>query len=318
MKIGRIKSVFSRPCLRKSIRRVSLRFVISEMSEKGTASPRIYFHPGLGKVASKYLQHTVFPKFRNIRYIPTNRYYRCVQEIKAGKHDSYLVSREFDNQFEREVRKFAVNFPEACPVLLLRRHDDWIASQYRRFAKNGFTGPFGDFIDPADDRGIFPKENLDFFRRIEILEECFSCPPLVMIYDDLIRDPYGFIDRIAAFCGAEYDKDEIGLEKRHTSYAEKQIRWMQKVNRKLGIHEPEYSRKPLLRYIQRLPYLGYRYAVLYSGLVIPGSWAGSQPLIPEDELRRIRELTRNDWEKCLRYAGHSGNGSEVEGFSTPA
>jgi hypothetical protein len=239
-----------------------------------------------------------------------------VEEIRKGGHSSYLVSREFDNQFEREVRKFAGFFPQARPILLLRRHDDWIASQYRRFAKNGFTGSFGDFIDPVDDRGIFPKRNLNFFHRIEILEECFSYSPLVMIYDDLIRDPFEFIDRIAVYCGAEYKKDDIRLGKRHASYSEKQIKWMQKVNRKFGIHEPEYTRKPLLRYIQRLPYLGYRYAILYSGLIVPESWAGRQPLIPEDELDRIREITREDWERCLHYASQHGPVSFEDGGLT--
>jgi len=263
--------------------------------------PEVYFHVGLGKVASKYLQHGVFPHFRDIHYIPTRLFYKSVKEIQKGLHPSYLVSREFDTQFEEEVRKFARHFPDARPILLLRRHDDWIASQYRRFAKNGFFGSFKEFIDPEKDEGRFGMESLSFYRKIEILKECFSNEPLVLIYDELLESPWGFIDKIARYCQAGYDKEDIRLERRHTSYGEKQIRWMQLVNRRLNIHEPRYIRLPVLKFFQRIPYLLYRYMILYSGLLVPSSWLGHEPLIPPGELERIRELTREDWERCVSY-----------------
>jgi len=263
--------------------------------------PQVYFHVGLGKVASKYLQHGVFPHFKGIRYIPTRLFYRSIPEISAGKYPSYLVSREFDTQFEEEVRKFAAHFPGAHAILLLRRHDDWIASQYRRFAKNGFTGPFSSCIDPDNDQGRFPMSSLEFYRKIEILRECFSKDPLVLIYDDLLQSPWDFIDRIARYCHATYDREKIRLERRHTSYGTKQIRWMQKVNRRLNIHQPTYSATPWIRFFQKIPFLVYRYGILYSGLLVPGRWVGSDPLIPPDELGRIRELTMSDWERCMEY-----------------
>ncbi|MFO7613993.1 MAG: hypothetical protein R6W71_05060 [Bacteroidales bacterium] len=266
--------------------------------------PEVYFHVGLGKVASKYLQHGVFPHFRNIHYIPTRLFYRSVVEIQKGLHPSYLVSREFDTQFEEEVRKFARHFPDAHPILLLRRHDDWIASQYRRFAKNGFFGPFKEFIDPEKNEGRFGMESLAFYRKIEILKECFSNEPLVLIYDELLKSPWDFIDKIAGYCQAGYDKKDIRLQRRHTSYAEKQIRWMQLVNRRLNIHEPRYTRVPVIKFFQRIPFLLYRYLVLYSGLLVPASWLGNAPLIPPGELKRIRELTREDWERCVHYIAH--------------
>lgn len=260
---------------------------------------------GLGKVASKYLQYGVFPHFRNIHYIPTRLFYRSIAEIKKKKHKSYLVSREFDTQFENEVRRFAVHFPDAHPILLLRRHDDWIASQYRRFAKNGFTGPFSAFIDPIDDKGHFTMDILSFYRKIEILEECYTQKPLVLTHDYLIGSPWAFIDAIATYCGATYSKDDIKLDRKHTSYGEKQIRWMQRVNGWLNMREPGYSSVPAIKFFQRMPFWLYRYTVLYSGLLVPRRWLSYEPLIPPEELARIRELTKDDWERCLKYIKES-------------
>ena len=44
--------------------------------------PEIYFHVGLGKVASTYLQHRFFPKLKGIHYIKSTRYRRSLQIIK--------------------------------------------------------------------------------------------------------------------------------------------------------------------------------------------------------------------------------------------
>jgi hypothetical protein len=263
--------------------------------------PEVYFHVGLGKVASKYLQHSVFPHFRGIHYIPTTRFHRCIPEIRKGRHPSYLVSREFDNQFDREVTRFAAEFPDAQPIMLLRRHDDWIASQYRRAAKNGFTGPFHEFIDLGKNTGRFTRSSLDFYGKIETLERLYSNKPLVLIYDDLLKDRLGFIDRIAAYCKADYNRTKIPLKARHRSYAEKQIRFMQWISRFVPFKNPDYSRIGIIKLFQRIPVMLYRYSILYFAILIPANWLGKGPLIPPGELAKIREATREDWERCLEY-----------------
>ena len=225
-------------------------------------NPEVYFHVGLGKVASKYLQHSVFPLFKNIRYIPTTRFYKCIPEIRKGKHPSYLVSREFDNQFEREVTRFAKEFPDAHPIMLLRRHDDWIASQYRRSAKNGFTAPFSEFINLEDNTGKFNRESLDFFGKIELLEKLYKNKPLVLIYDDLLADRMAFLEKIASYCNATFDRKKIPLKARHTSYTEKQIRFMQWVSRYIPFKNPDYSRSGIIKFFQRIPVMLYRYSII--------------------------------------------------------
>jgi len=43
----------------------------------------IYFHVGISKTGSTFLQNRVFPKLSKITYIPTNKYHRVFDEIKT-------------------------------------------------------------------------------------------------------------------------------------------------------------------------------------------------------------------------------------------
>ena len=63
---------------------------------QSTHQPEIYFHVGLGKVASTYLQHRFFPRLKGIHYIKSTRYRRSPQIIKDTNYDKYFISREFD------------------------------------------------------------------------------------------------------------------------------------------------------------------------------------------------------------------------------
>ena len=108
---------------------------------------RIYFHVGTSKTGTTFLQHRVFPKFKNIYYIRAARYRRVFKIINNTNFKKYLASKEFDQQLEREVKIFSDEYPQAQPIIVFRRHDKYIASQYRRFVKNGFTGNFIDFFD---------------------------------------------------------------------------------------------------------------------------------------------------------------------------
>lgn len=262
----------------------------------------IYFHVGMGKVASKYLQYEIFPKLKGIHYIPTTKYFEAKEIIQHGNASSYLVSREFDQQMEREVKKFAEKFPDTKAILFLRRHDSWIASQYRRFAKNGYVRSFDEFLDIENDKGRFKLQDLNFYRNIEILNTNFTEKPLILFYDDFLSSPLTSIDKIAAFTKTVYNKDEIKLAKKHTSYEEKQIRAMQKVSSIISFKEKRFAKNSVLHFLQKLPVLCLRYAILYSALLIPASWFSKEELIPQETLKKIHRLTEADWKKCIDYA----------------
>lgn len=125
-----------------------------------TPKKNIYFHVGTGKTGTTFLQYRVFSKFRDIYYIQRTRYKNAKKIINGSNYEKYLISREFDQQLEHEVKLFSADFPDAIPMIVFRRHDGYIASQYRRFVKNGFTGDFSEFFDLEKDKGFFKKTRL--------------------------------------------------------------------------------------------------------------------------------------------------------------
>lgn len=263
----------------------------------------IYFHVGLGKVASTYLQYDVFPKFKNIHYVQRSKYKRFREVEQKTGAARYLVSREFDRQFEEELRWFAEMYPHAHVIILFRRHDSWIASQYRRFVKNGFNGSFTDFIDLENDEGKWKKPDLYFYPKLVLIEELFENKPLVMFHDELKAGAKAFIDRIAAFIGASYNDHDISFHPRHKSYEEKQLKVFQKFSKVIFRKEKKPLKNRAIRFVRRIFHMFIRYSILYMAVLVPESWVRKEALIPQEELDKIRQYYQDDWERCLKYAG---------------
>lgn len=265
-------------------------------------SPEIYFHVGMGKVASKYLQFKVFPKLTNIYYIPTGKYKKSKQIIQKGYYSKYLISREFDRQMEDQVTWFSADYPQAKTIILLRRHDSWIASQYRRFVKNGFPGTFTDFMDIETNTGKWDKKELLFYEKIRILENCFQYKPLVLFYDDFIAHPKTFISHMVTYMNANIDFSKLSFAKKHSSYNEKQLKIMQWLTRKLPLIENKERKNLLYLKIRRFLKMPIRYPILYMAQLLPEKWISKNELIPGSELEKIREAYTDDWKKCQEYA----------------
>jgi len=268
-----------------------------------TKIPEIYFHVGLGKVASTYLQHRLFPKLQQIHYIPTRKYRQVPKIIAKEKYGRYFVSREFDQQLEREVAWFSSFYSDVHPIIVFRRHDGWIASQYRRYVKNGGHLSFQGFFDVEGDSGLWKRADLTFYTYLEHLEHYFAHRPLVLFYDELREDPWGFFDKIAAYTQTCYDERAISLSKVHTSYNEKQLKVMRKYARTLfGEERQRPDSRTLTGWLKRRGQMLKSYAVLYPAKLVPASFISSAPLINPTELACVREAFTEDWERVKAYA----------------
>lgn len=265
-------------------------------------NPEIYFHVGMGKVASTYLQYDVFPFFKGVHYIQRTKYKRAKSIIAKGKYDKYFLSREFDQQMEAEARDFSAAYPWARPIIIFRRHGSWIASQHRRFVKNGNPWEFQEFIDLENNKGRFKKEDLEFFRNIEILEHYFQHKPLVLFYEDLRKDTLGFAQRIASYMGATINPEAIRLSKRHTSYSEKQLRAIYGVSQRLNIRKHRDFKIGVLNHLRRALVNPVKYGTLYLAPYLPEAWLPQKPLVRQEQIDKITALYASDWQRLKAYA----------------
>lgn len=269
--------------------------------------PEIYFHVGLGKTASTYLQYAFFPKLKGIHYVQRTRYRFYRQILEKGGYDKYFFSREFDQQLEAEVCAFSKHYPYAKPIIIFRRHDGWIASQYRRWVKNGNAHTFEKFFDVENDTGLWPRREVTFRPMLDILEKYFKHKPLVLFHEDLKKDPYAFFDRIAGFMGAAYDRNAISLTPVHPSYNEKQLKVIRSVAKYFFRQDPAWSNVRFLRWLQRRTRLLGCYFFLYLALLIPNRWVSSEPLIDPAAMEKVRRYFENDWQTLRSYAAKMEN-----------
>jgi hypothetical protein len=262
----------------------------------------VYFHVGLGKTASTFLQEQVFPYFTDIEYIHRNYRYQKVDEvISKSEQKKIFVSREFDQQFEEEVVKFSKHHPDTTAIIVFRRQGPWIASQYRRFFKNGHMEPFPQFFDLKKDSGRFKKHDLHYQNYLRIIEENFTKKPLVLFYEDLRKDPLGFIDTIAQTMGVSYNITDINLKPRHSSYSEKQLQFLKVVGEKVDLTKEETGN--LLRDLFRRFYTNMiRYNTLFIAKLLPDSWFTSSKLINPKFLDEVDDFYEKDWLAIKEYA----------------
>ncbi len=255
----------------------------------------VYFHVGLGKTGSKYLQFIFFPALKGIKYIHMTRYRKSKEIIKRVGSGKFLVSREFDRQFEKEIEWFSADFPDAGAIMVLRRHDEWILSQYKRYIKNGHRFSFDELFN-LNNTGFFKIEHMLFYEKIKFLESHFTKKPLVLLYDELRNNPKSFLDKIAIYTGTTYDKSKIGFSKKHASYSEKQLKFIYVLSKHINLIAGDSKLK---KYLFVYP---IRYPVLYLSKYVPDSLAPNVNLMPEKEkLIEIKEFFREDWEKCVEY-----------------
>lgn len=145
--------------------------------------PEIYFHAGLGRTATTYLQSLVFPKFKGVYYIRKKQFKNADNLIAATNYAKYLLSKEFySGKILGGLQEFAQKYPDARIILVLRRQDKWIASHYKRSVKKGYPGSLQAYFDLEQDTGYRKVDDLYFYPKIKAIETYFNHKPLVLFF----------------------------------------------------------------------------------------------------------------------------------------
>lgn len=264
----------------------------------------IYFHVGLHKTASTFLQENVFPYFKDIQFIKKHNFRNRDEIIEKSDNIKFLISREMEPEKEKDmirIQDIAIKYPDTRLILILRNHAGMIKSKYKYYLRKHGYKHFDDFFDLQNDTGIIKKENLDYGNKIQILKKYFTCPVFVMFQEEFINNPFAAIDQLAEYIHTEYNKKDIQLSRKNASFSEKQLKLIRKFN-KLSPHDHSRIQSPFLRFGYRKFGDGLLYLVAYSAKVLPERLVGQESLIPDSKLHEINEFYKEDWNSCLRYA----------------
>jgi len=266
---------------------------------------QIFYHVGLGKAASTYLQNRVFPVLQDIRYVPRDRYRGYQGLIERTRDERYLISREAAYRLGQRLDEFAAFKADARVILVLRRHDRWIASHYRRYLKNGGSADFERYADlDSPDPLVWGEQQMRFMPMIEAIEKRFNSRPLVLFHEELKTDPFTLIDKLCAFTGARYQRDRIDLSVVHSSWSDDQLKVARRAGKHLFSEIPKPARHPGVHRVQRRLRLWTCYGVLGAARLVPKPFLDPSPLIHPESLDRIRNHFADDWRACHDYAQH--------------
>ena len=256
----------------------------------------IYFHVGLAKTGSTFLQKKFFPFLKDIKYISTHKYRKCIKIINNTNYKSYLISREFDRQFEKEVKIFTEHFPQTKIIIIFRRHDKWITSQYKRYVKNGWHWNFEDFYEISGN-GYWKDSELLYKNKLDLIKKYTIHKPLILNFDELKINPHNFFNKIINYTNASYKKNSISLNIVHKSFSEKQLLFLSAYCRKFKKNVPEYYVDDKLKHwLFYRPWWLYFHLIMYFSVIIPSTFFVKNPLVNKSYILKIKNKFKDDWE----------------------
>lgn len=224
--------------------------------------------------------------FKDVTYIHKKDYKNHKEIIENSKHPTVFISFELGRDFERDVKAFATNYPDTFPIMVFRKHSGYLASQYKRYLKNGYTLTFDEFFNPQQ-KSLFSNEEVSYKNLLDTLEENFTNKPYVLMYNDFIKQPVEFCSKIATYIGAKADFPDPLPEAIHVSYTERQLKLL------LSFFK-SYISSGKLMYKNKF----VRYGILYLAKFLPER---KGELIPKSSLEAIDKYFEEDWNYCIEY-----------------
>ena len=259
----------------------------------------IYFHVGLAKTGSTFVQNNFFPKLKNIKYISTHKYKKCIDIIKRTNYKSYLISREFDRKLEEEVIKILSHFPQTKIIIIFREHKKWISSQFKKYSKNGWHWDFEDFYN-SENTGYWKKEDMLYKDKLEIIHKYSKKEPLILNFDELKTNPHSYLGKIANYTKSNYVKDQISLNIVHKSYSEKQLIFLKGFCKIFKKNPPKYYEKNKLKHwLFFRPWWFLYHLVMYFAILLPKSLVIKKPLIDQEYLEKSMMKYKKDWDLII-------------------
>lgn len=272
-------------------------------SESDFSDIEVFFHIGVERTGTKFLQKTIFPTYTSVFFINKNKYKKAKKIIARKKYKRYLVSMELnlDNHFEDEIKDFSATFPNAKIIMVLRQQHSWLASHYKRIVKNGNNIAFRNMLDLKTGNSIYQITDLYYMNKFKIVEKYFTIAPLYLLYTDLKDNPVEFLKKIANYVGEPFNEKILNLNKRHASYSENQLKALQKVMKYVNISRNKPTKYKIINFLHRLYVDSIRYTVFFIAKNLPNSKFRKSPLINPEELQQVEDYYKKDWEETVTY-----------------
>jgi hypothetical protein len=166
---------------------------------------RVYFHIGLHKTASTWLQTRLFPSLDGVRLFRT----RNLGQVPLSGVETIIVSHEGLSgelrpkspgdrsvSLERHLAQIETLASDRAFIVGFREHRSWLQSAYAQKAKKDWA------ISRTNYVGSFSMEDLEWCRTLGSLERS---SPLVFpfLFEELAKDPKSLVRDLCRFIGKD-------------------------------------------------------------------------------------------------------------------
>ena len=267
--------------------------------------PEIFFHVGLPKTASTFLQRSIFPKLEGIEFVKKHAFKHYQKKVSKSRAEKILFSTELNigkARTDRKIQRFAGSFPDATPIIVLRRHDRWIRSKYKQHIRKHGWLHFHQFFN-MHDTGKVKMSELNYMDKIRFLNRQFNNPAIVLFQEELLSDPWQLIDRLARLMDTTYSRESISTKRVKPSYSTKQLLVMRTFNERMKLKDPPEDQHKIVRQTRKKFHAFLLHSVAYLSYLWPRKWMKqSGELIPGGKLEAIRQYYETDWQQTIAYA----------------
>ncbi len=264
----------------------------------------IFFHLGLPKVASTYLQKNIFPFLTDVTFFPKHQYKKYININQTGLKGKYLFSSEKLKRLGEEVENITKIYPSAKIILIFRRHDDWLKSRYKYHIRKNGHETFNEFFNLEQNNGLWKKEDLIYQDKVKLIESLCNEKPLVLTFDQLKNNPDAFVNRILQYLDTGLKPKAKKNKRVNKAFKEKQLIILRKYN-SIYPYKPSRSKIKILRRI----HVKYRqfllHIVAFFSQLVPGSLVAEKKLLTTKNIETLREAKKyyaNDWEFIKNYS----------------
>lgn len=270
-------------------------------SGRGSAKyGNVFFHVGLHKTATSYLQDVVFPQWRGVKYL---RFRNLEYFLALPEDGKYLVSCEnmsgatfapLDERC-RGLTRLAEMFPGAHVIIAFRPHGDFIASLYSQYLRYGGQARFDGFFSTGRDDAVWRCEDLSYRRLVETIEKAFDAKPFVFQLGELKSNPGALYTDLARFMGTPPPTALDSGSPRNVSLGSWQGRLLRRINE---LVDTPYSRDGGNRPYRRLHRFGIDPPTICHRILgrLP-----KQPLVSREARQQITDAYRDDWDFVTAY-----------------
>ena len=268
-----------------------------------------YFHIGLHKTGTTFLQSRIFPNVEGIDYL---RWRNLEYFLRLSKTKKYLISSEglsgatFATAEQRcqAIARLAEMFPGSQVLISLRPHGAYLASLYSQYIRYGGTQPFERFFSiPSDTSGaILHGKDVSFRAVINAIEDGFEQAPFVFTLSDLQSRINALLADLGGFLGAELTPPGADdRRKRNPGLKSWQAELLRNINVAAKAKLTLDGRSRPYRRLARLRIDPPRLCTAVLGR-FPGA-----PLVAAGQRKEIDQFYSEDWQFVCDYMARSGH-----------